>query len=383
MPSLQPLAGIRILDLTRLLPGGLCTMMLADLGADVVKIEDPNGGDYARWMPPMIGDQGVYFRMLNRNKRSMILDLKLEQGQAVLKRLAEKTDVLIEGFRPGVMQRLNCDFATLKTINPRLIYCALSGWGADGPYAQRSGHDLNYVSTAGLTGAMESPQVFGGQVADMGGAYVAVGGILAALFRRERTSAGGFVDASLFEASLPFALYPWVEAVISGTGSGQGVLTGGAACYRVYKTRDGQHISLAALEPKFWANFCAAVERPDLIADYLAPERQPYLRRELEGLFSQRTADEWQTLLEPADCCFARVNPPEALADNPQVQARGMAGIGNDGAPWMRSPLRLDGEALERVPVPAYGQHTRAVLNDNGYSHDEIAALLAAKVVSE
>lgn len=378
-----PLDGVRVLDLTRLLPGGICTLMLADLGADVVKIEDPGGGDYARWMPPLIDGQSVFFRMNNRNKRSLILDLKQPDGVAVLKRLVERADVLVEGFRPDVMARLGCGYDSLRLVNPRLVYCSISGWGANGPYVNRSGHDLNYVATAGLTGAMAEPQVMGGQIADVGGAYVAVAGILAALLRRERTNEGGYVDVSLFESALPFGLFPWVEAVATGAGGGQGGLTGGAACYNVYRARDDRAVSLAALEPKFWTNFCAAVERPDLIPDYLVPERQPYLRAELAGIFALKTAAEWDALLNEADCCFAVVNPPGAVADDPHVQARGMMGVGADGAPWMRSPLHLDGSSVERGSVPGYGEHTRAVLSEAGYTQAEVDALLQAGVVRE
>lgn len=377
----RPLSGVKILDLTRLLPGAVCTMLLADLGANVVKIEDPNGGDYARWMPPAIDGQSVYFRMNNRDKRSLILDLKQAEGVAILKKLVEKADVLVEGFRPGVMARLGCDYDTLRAINPRLVYCAISGWGADGPYVDRSGHDLNYVSIAGLTGAMENPQVPGGQVADIGGAYIAAAGILAGLFGAARTGEGNFVDVSLFESSLPFVLYPWVEAVTTGLNQ-PGGLTGGAACYNIYRTRDQQAISLAALEPKFWSNFCAAVERPDLIPDYLSPERQPYLRAELTQIFVLKTLAAWRSLLERADCCFAVVNPPGALGDDPHVQARDMVGIGADGAPWMRSPIRM-GEGFTPGQVPGYGEHTRAVLTEAGYSEAAIDGFIRSGVVKE
>lgn len=379
----QPLQDVRVLDLTRLLPGGVCSMMLADLGADVIKIEDPNGGDYARWMPPLIDGQSAYFRMNNRNKRAVILDLKKPEGQAVLKRLVENAHVLIEGFRPGVMARLGCDYEALKAINRRLVYCSISGWGADGPYVERGGHDLNYVSTAGLTGAMENPQVMGGQIADIGGAYMAVNGILAALLRRERTGEGALVDVSLFESSLPFGLYGWVEALLTGRGGGQGGLTGGAACYRIYRARDGKHVSLAAIEPKFWNNFCTAVERPDLVADYLAPERQAYLRTELEEIFALKTAAEWAAQLDGADCCFMLVNPPGALGDDPQVKARGLVGKGADGAPFMRTPLRISDVEFAPTPVPGYGQHTREVLREAGYTDAEIDGLAAAQVVKE
>lgn len=378
-----PLDSIRVLDLTRLLPGGLATLMLADLGADVVKIEDPAAGDYARWMPPLVDGLSVYFRVLNRNKRSLILDLKQAEGPSVLKKLVESADVLVEGFRPDVMRRFGCDYPALKAINPRLIYCAISGWGADGPYADRSGHDLNYAALAGLLGAMENPQPPGGQMADMGGAYAALAGILAALFRRERTGEGGFVDAALFEAGIPFGMYAVIEALFTGTGGGQGGLTGGMACYRVYRARDGQAVALAALEPKFWSAFCLAVERPDLIPDYNAPERQPYLRRELDELFALATADEWEQRLQGVDCCFSRITPPASVIADPQVRSRSLFGLGEDGAPWLRSPIRLDGSEAAHRAVPGYGQHTREVLTEAGYPAAQVDELLQAGIVRQ
>lgn len=377
----QPLAGVRILDLTRLLPGGVCTMMLADLGADVLKIEDPNGGDYARWMPPLQNDLSVFFRMNNRNKRAAIIDLKHAEGVAVLKRLVEKADVLVEGFRPGVMARLGCGYDDLKTLNPKLVYCAISGWGADGPYVDRGGHDVNYVSIAGIPGSMETPQVLGAQIGDIAGAYMAMNGIMAALFRRERTGEGAFVDVSLFESSLPFALQAWIEAQALGTKGGEGGLSGGNAFYRIYRARDGKTVSLAAMEPKFWGNFCTAVERPDLIADYILPERQKYLRAELEELFALKTADEWATHLKDVDCCFALVNPPEALGNDPHVQARGLVGRGADNSLWMRTPLRIDGMDFAPGSVPGYGEHTRAALQEAGYTAAEIDVLVSKGVV--
>jgi crotonobetainyl-CoA:carnitine CoA-transferase CaiB-like acyl-CoA transferase len=356
----------------------VATLLLADLGADVIKIEDPNGGDYARWTPPLHDGLGVVFRVINRSKRSVILDLKHPDGLAVLRTLAASADVLIESFRPGVMQRLGADYAALRDVNPRLIYCALSGWGADGPYALRSGHDLNYAATAGLLGGMGQPQPFGGQVADIGGAYVAVIGVLAALLRRGAGGAGAFVDASLFEGSLPFGLYNWAEALKTGRGGGDGSLTGGAACYNIYAARDGRAVALAALEPKFWANFCAAVERPDLLPDHLLPERQSYLRAELAEIFALRSADDWRALLEPADCCFSLVIAPADVAADAQIQARGLMGSGDDGAPWLRSPVRLDGLPFALGSVPGYGEHTRAVLQEAGYDAQTVERLLAA-----
>jgi alpha-methylacyl-CoA racemase len=369
-----PLSGIRILDLTRLLPGGVCTMLLADMGADVLKIEDPNGGDYARWIPPLVDGQGAFFRATNRRKRSLILNLKDERGQAVLKKLVETADVFIEGNRPGVMARLNCDYEALRLVNPRLVYCSLSGWGQDGPYAQLSAHDLNYVSIAGLLGTT----LLNAQIADIGGALVAVGAILAALFRRERTGDGPYIDASLFESGLLFALEPWVEAVTAHTGSDASSLTGGLACYNVYATSDGKQVALAALEPKFWVNFCNAVERPDLIEGYQSPARQSYLHTEVAGIIALRTAAEWDALLRDADCCFTLGKSLDTIADDPHVQARGLLGLADDGTPWMRSPFRLN--AFTPGAAPAYGEHTREVRHEAGYTDAEIDALCAAGV---
>jgi crotonobetainyl-CoA:carnitine CoA-transferase CaiB-like acyl-CoA transferase len=368
---------VRILDLTRLLPGGVCTLLLADMGAQVIKIEDPDGGDYARWMPPLVDGLGAFFRAANRNKQSVILNLKDVRGQAVLKKLAEHADVLIEGNRPGVMARLHCDGDAMRAVNPRLIYCSLSGWGQDGPYARHSGHDLNYLAIAGMLGAMHRPQPLGGQVADTGGALVAVGAILAALFQRERTGEGAYIDASLFESGLLFLFQPWVEAVTLHSRGEPGALTGGLACYNVYTTRDGKPVALAALEPKFWTNFCNSVERPDLIEEYQSPARQAYLLAEVAGLFSLRTAAEWDALLRDADCCYTPVNTLNATADDPHVQARELLNA-EGGVPRMRSPFRLDSPASGAAP--GYGEHTRAALHNAGYSDAEIEALYAAGV---
>jgi alpha-methylacyl-CoA racemase len=381
-PSRSPLEGIRVLDLTRLLPGSVCTQMLVDLGAEVIKIEDPQGGDYARWAPPQIDGQSMFFRMDNRGKRSVILNLKDSRGQDILYRLVQQADVLVEGFRPGVMAKLNAGYDTLKAINPALIYCSLSGYGADGPHSQLSGHDLNYVSQAGLVGATAQPQVPGGQFADIGGAYAAIAAINAGLFRRERDPErqGAYIDISFAEAALPFALYAWTEGVVGQPVPGQ--LSGGLACYNVYPCADGLPVALAALETKFWTNFCNAIERPDLIAVHLIPDQQTELKQELQTIFSQRDRADWQRLLGDADCCFSVIAAPSAIHENEQFKARGALGRFDDGTTWLRSPLRISDHTPEIInDIPGYGEHTREVLSAAGYSDDEIDGFAVNGVV--
>lgn len=379
---MNPLEGIKVLDLTRLLPGAVCTQMLADMGATIIKVEDPHGGDYARWMPPHIDGQSVFFRMNNRSKRSVVLDLKTPEGVAILKRLTSQADVLIEGFRPGVMQRLGTDYDALKDANPTLIYCSLSGWGAEGPWASVSGHDLNYATAAGLLGAMQTPQPLGGQIADIGGALTAVSAISAALFRRERSGQGAYIDTGLAESALPFTLYNWVEGLVMGITGGQGSLTGGLACYHVYQTRDHQAVALAALEEKFWVNFCNAVERPDLIEHHQVAQRQRYLIGELNEIFALKTAREWEQQLGEADCCFSVVQDAALTDQNEHFKARGMLGIFSDGTPWMRSPIRISESHITiENNIPAYGQHTREILMEAGYTEGEIEDLLRAGIV--
>ena len=380
---MKPLHPTRILDLTRLLPGAVCTMLLRDLGAEIIKIEDPRGGDYARWMPPLMDGLGVFFRSSNRGKRSIVIDLKAQAGQAVLHKLVEKSDVLIEGFRPGVTARLGADYETLCAINPQLVYCSLSGWGQDGPYAQISGHDLNYIARNGVLGAEQNPQTPGSQVADVGGAYVAMIGILAALLKRQQTGCGDYVDVALSEAAMPLALAAWVEANASPDDKSFISLRGESACYNVYHSADGQPLALAAIEPKFWTNFCLAIEQPEWIELHTIRDQQSALIESVSALFKTKTAAEWTDLLENADCCFTPVIAAAELPRDPQIQARGMVGLSEDGIPWMRSPIRLSGDTLSLSDAPDYGEHTRAVLSEIGYEESAIDGLIGAGVIRQ
>lgn len=379
-----PLKNVKIVDLTRLLPGAICTMLLADMGADVIKVEDPTLGDYARWMPPLLEGQGAFFRASNRNKRSVIIDLKRPAGKLVLHQLIASADVVIEGFRPGVAERLGIDYNTLKRVNRRIIYCSLSGWGQTGTYAEVSGHDLNYVALSGLLGSMETPQVLGGQIADISGAYAGAMGILGRLYARERTGDGGKIDIALYEAGMLFSMYQWVESIVTDSKGGLGSLTGGMAFYRVYASKDNHPMAFAPIEPKFWANFCNAVNRPDLIEHHDKPENQPHLLAELTALFASETAHHWQKVLGNADCCFSLITPPQALLDDPHVQDRQMLGIAPDGVPFMRSPVHLTegGEKRpEYAPSPRHGEHTEEVLLEIGFTNEQITQMKQLEVI--
>ncbi len=376
-----PLHNSRILDLTRLLPGAVCTMLVRDLGAEIIKVEDPQTGDYARTMSPLIDGMGAFFQCSNRGKKSIAIDLKSAAGQAVLHRLVTSADVLIEGFRPGVSTRLGADYETLRAINPRLVYCSLSGWGQTGPYAPLSGHDLNYIARDGVLGADLQPGTPGAQVADISGAYVAVMGVLAALLQRQSTGAGDYIDVALSEAAMPLALAAWVEAQTTPADDDFISLRGESACYRVYHCADGEPLALGAVEAKFWANFCRASERPEWIAQQYIRARQPALIDEVAALFKSKTAGAWAIVLDEADCCFSRVITPGQLLDDPQIAARGMVGVDERGLPWMRSPIRLSGHRPNLQAAPAHGEHTDEVLREIGYSHGEIEQLLAGQVI--
>ncbi len=378
------LENVRVLDLSRLLPGPFASMVLADLGARVDKLEDRKAGDYLRVMPPSADDgMNAVFHDLNRGKRSAVLDLKNEAGRAAFLRLVASYDVLLESFRPGVMERLGLGWETLHEANPKLIYCAITGYGQDGPAAQRAGHDLNYLARAGVLGftgpAGGPPQVPGVQVADIGGgALYAVIGILGALHERAQTGKGRFVDVSMCEGALTFAMFGYgAHAGGMNPGRGHDVLMGGIAPYGTYATKDGKYMALAALEPKFWTAFCAGVGiKADLQA--LAPgAHQEKHKAALVEVFASKTRDEWIAFADEHDCCLEPVWTPQEAQQDPQHVARG---VFQKGAGFLqtRTPVA---EAREG-DAPKKGAHTAEVFADAGFSPDEIEALKQAGATS-
>lgn len=387
------LTGMKILDLTRLLPGGYATQLLGDLGAEVLKVEDPWQGDYMRWMEPYLPgtqESALYFG-LNRNKKSLKLNLKSSEGREVFFKLLKSYDVVLEGFRPGVMESLGLGYEVLQAANPRVILCSISGYGQDGPYRLRSGHDINYTAIAGALGLAGVP---GGQpvlpavqVADLGGgALLAVAGVLAAYIARERTGVGEYVDVSMLDGVVSWMtmLYAQLAAGDPTLKRGEGRLSGGDICYRVYESKDGRHMSLGALEPKFWQAFCQTVGREDLISQQFS--RDPGALAEVESIFKQRTQTEWMAFLKDKDLCCEPILEPFEAKEHPQVRHRSLflslvhpqAGrvevVGN--------PLKFSqGEAgPDRLP-PGFGEHTAEVLEEEGFSTEEIARLKERKII--
>ena len=394
-----PLDGVRVLDLSRLLPGPVCTLHLADLGADVVKVEDTGAGDYARslGLAPTDGraasdPPSAFFRMVNRNKRSLALDLKASAGREAFLRLAQRADVIVESFRPGVVDKLGVGYAAVAARNPRIVYCSITGYGQTGPYRDRAGHDINYLGYAGVldqTGTSGGPPALSNlQVADLlGGSMNASTAILAALFGASRTGQGSHVDVAMTEGSLAhniFALHA-IETLGRVQARGADLLTGGVPCYGVYATQDGRYLAVGALEGKFWRVLCEAIDRPDLIAGQLSTGQAGALvRQQLAAVFAQQTQAQWIERLADIECCVSPVlSLDESLADA-QVRARDMIVSGADGIRQYAPPFRLSGHAFAITrSAPAQGQHSVEMLREAGFSAEEIGLLADNGTISE
>ncbi|MBT8495329.1 MAG: CoA transferase [Deltaproteobacteria bacterium] len=379
---MRSLEGIRVLDLSRLLPGPFLTMALADLGADVIKIEAPGAGDYLRVMPPMHGEMSARFQAINRGKRSVALDLKQPAGRDGFLRMVEKCDVVVESFRPGVLARLGIGYQTLKERNSQIILCSISGYGQTGPYSGRAGHDLNYIGTAGVL-AMggprgQAPLVPGVQIADLaGGALWGLSGVLAALVGRERGSGGTHLDIAMSEGAMALLateignLSAEQEAPTRGTGT----LNGGLACYRVYRTKDERHLSVGPLEPKFWMAFNKAIGRDGNMAEVmLGPDEQDRIADELQAILATKTLAEWQPIFDAADCCVDAVLELDELADHPQHRARKVF-VDTETAAGSFRQMRLPIGEPAAGPSPKHGEHTREVLAELGFSAEDIDGL--------
>lgn len=344
---MRPLEGLLVLDFSTLLPGPLAGLILAEAGARVVKIERPGRGDEMRTYEPRVGADSINFAMLNRGKQSIALDLKAQDAVERLKPLIQRADVLIEQFRPGVMERLGLGYDALRRINPKLVYCSITGWGQTGPKAQVAAHDLNYIAetgvlglAAGADGAPVVPPVLAADIA--GGAYPAVMNIMFALRQRDITGLGAYLDIAMADSMFSF-LYWGLGSGFAGSGwpkAGGELVTGGSPRYQIYKAADGRYIAAAPLEDKFWENFARIIELPEAMRDPAAPTSQAIAA--VAERIATRTSAEWQAAFDGHDvCCSVVATLEEAVAD-PQVAARRLMG----------HTLKAGGQELPALPVP-------------------------------
>ena len=385
-----PLAGLRVLDLTRLLPGPVCTLYLADLGADVVKVEDTGAGDYARNLGTVAGTVAPIFRAVNRNKRSLALDLKDSRGRDAFLTLARRADVIVESFRPGVVAALGVGYSAVEKVNPAIVYASISGYGQDGPRARVAGHDINYLGYAGIldqTGVRDgAPALCNLQIADLlGGAASAAIALLAALVGAQRTGRGRYVDVSMADASLAHNLFSlhalerWGHVMRRGSD----LLTGGVPCYGVYPTRDGRWLAVGALEQKFWKALCDAVSRPDLVdGQFAIGDEGVRVRGELEDLFGAKTLAEWTQTFAAVDCCVTPVATLDEAMSDAQFVARGIVRRRADGSREYAPPFKVSGhEFVVAREAPGHGEHGVEILREAGYDQAAIDALVASGVV--
>lgn len=327
---MQALTGIRVLDMSRLLPGPYCTMLLADFGAEVIKIEEPGKGDYSRSFPPFLKDFGYWHLQLNRNKQSVVLDLKSEEGKNIFLELVKTADVVVESYRPGVLKKLGVDYEAAAKVNPKIIYCSLSGYGSKGPLAHKADHDLGYLSLAGVIAmsgeADGAPAIPGVLMADMNAALSAGMSIMIALRHAALTGQGQEIDISLFNVAMN--LMPGAASLFFGSGfvaeRGNNWLTGAYANYNIYATADGRYVSVGCLEKKFWRNLCIGLGKEELIDMIDDESNHPYLKEQLAAAFKQKTMREWEEFFADKDACVTPVLNFKEAVESEQVQANEM-----------------------------------------------------------
>ncbi len=390
-----PLASLKILDFSTLLPGPFASLLLADMGAQVLRVESPSRMDLVRVLPPHVDGTSASHAYLNRNKRCIALDLKQAEAVEVVKQLVQEYDIVLEQFRPGVMDKLGVGYEALKAINPKLIYVSITGYGQTGPLRDRAGHDINYLALAGVasyTGRRESgPLPLGVQLADIGGGSLhGVMGLLAAVIHRQQTGEGQQVDVSMTDCA--FSLHGMAGAGYLAAGvepEMEGLALNGGSFYDYYRTRDGRWFSVGSLEPQFMQQFCAAIGRPELAARGLSPkaEDQQALKREIAIAFEKHDFSEWQARFAALDACVEPMLSIAEAVEHPQLRERGVVtqvptGQGGE-QPQIACPIRFSAGLPEPRHIgAALGAHTAEVMAELGYTDEQVAALKAAKIIA-
>lgn len=365
------LEGIRLLDMSRLLPGPYCTSILADFGAEVIKIEEPGKGDYSRTFPPFIGDLSYWFLIVNRNKKSVVIDLKTEAGKNQFLELVKTADVVVESYRPGVLKKLGVDYETASKINPKIVYCSLTGYGTKGPLAKQADHDIGYVSLAGVTAMSgeEKPAIPGVLMADMTASYMAGMSIMIALRHAQATGEGQEIDVNLYNTSM--TLMPGVANLYFGSGfvaeRGNNWLTGTNPNYNIYETKDARFVSVGCLEKKFWSNLCRAVDKEEFI-DLIDDEKNyPYLKEEMAKVFKTRTMREWESFLYGKDTCVTPILKYDEACASEQTKANEMVldvhddELGDYKLPGFAMKLSKTPASI-RSRAPYLGEHNKEIL---------------------
>jgi crotonobetainyl-CoA:carnitine CoA-transferase CaiB-like acyl-CoA transferase len=390
----KPLDGIKVLDITRYLPGPFATQLLADFGAEVIKVEEPNG-ELGRFLPPFIGGLGTRFCAVNRNKKSITIDLKSQQGKEIFKKLALSADIVIEQFRPGVMDKMGLGYNALKELNEGLIYCSITGYGLSGPWVNRAGHDINYLNTSGISaltaGRDGVPVMSSVQIADVaGGSLYAVIGVLLALFHRSRSGKGQIVDISMMDGALSLLAYTVGEWCGKGSvpETGREFLTGGFAMYNTYRCGDGRYAGLGAIEGKFWSGFCTKISRENYINLQYDISKQDEIIADINNIMLERSRDEWVSFFADSDICFTPVLDLDEVSEHEQVKAREMLvkvmnfkGSGSDLF-VTGNPVKLSGTPCEIITeFPETGGDAMEILIEAGYTREEVEDFINRKII--